>query len=232
MALSIDTWLKNWNKIVSVDYIKDRLDLNFFKCAVSQSIYELRHPISPWITIEMINILENYLKPTDTGFEFGSGSSTIWFGKKTEKVVSVEHDPRWHEKVRKMIDKHNLNTKIQLVLVDEIDEERGVGADKYIKPMLKIKDNCLDYCFIDGLFRDDCILMAIKKLKSNGVLIIDNVDNYFPRNAVSISIRYKRDNFSKTVSKTKMKAIYAILDSWRCIWTSSAVQDTAMWIKP
>jgi len=76
------------------------------------------------------------------------------------------------------------------------------------------------------------ILKAIVKLKGGGILIVDNVDNYFPKNKVSISVRYKRDNQTKTVSKMKMRRIYGILGKWRCIWTSSGIQDTALWIKP
>lgn len=225
MALSIETWLKNWKTIIGFNYIKDRLNLTFVKSVIRQSVYEFKYPMSPWITIEMIKILDNFLKTDDVGFEFGSGSSTVWLAKRTKKITSVEHNFGWYNKVKLMVKQYGLEKKVNLIFVGGVDKD-------YVRPLLKIDDDSLDYCFVDGLFRDECILMAIKKIKSGGILIVDNVDNYFPKNKYSISVRYKRDNFSKTVSKKKMGRIYLILSNWRCIWTSSAIQDTAMWIKP
>jgi len=232
MIVSIDTWLRNWRNIVSVDYVRDRLDLKFVSSVIRQSVFESRHPMYPWITADMINILENLLKPGDVGFEFGSGNSTIWLAKRTKRVLSVEHNRDWYEKVTASLKEYGLADKAVVYFVKGVDDIANTGEKKYVEPILKIKDGTLDYCFVDGIFRDECILKAIGKLKKNGILIVDNVDNYFPKNKISISVRYKRDNQSKTVSKAKMRRIYKILEGWRCIWTSSGVQDTALWIKP
>lgn len=223
MMVSVNTWMRNWKNIVSIDYIRDRMDINFVSSVIRQSIFEKKHPMYPWITIDMIKILENLLTQNDVGFEFGSGNSTVWFAKNTKKIYSVEHSLEWFETVKMMLKNNRLLAKSDVSLVGESD---------YVKPIFKIKNKTLDYCFVDGIFRDECILRSIPKLKSGGVLIVDNVDNYFPKNKISISVRYKRDNFSKTVSMAKMKKIYDILSKWRCIWTSSGIQDTALWIKP
>lgn len=221
--VSFNTWLKNWKNIVSGDYIKDRIDINFVYSVIRQIVFERNHPLHPWITPDMVNILKNLLNPNDIGFEFGSGNSTVWFAKNTKYIFSVEHNLEWFETVNMMLKNNKLLAKSKLFFVKN---------DDYVKPILKIKNKSLDYCFVDGIFRDACILESIPKLKSGGILIVDNVDNYFPKNKLSISVRYKRNNFSKTVSKIKMKKIYKILSNWRCVWTTSGIQDTALWIKP
>jgi predicted O-methyltransferase YrrM len=207
------------------------MDIDFWWSVIRQTTFEKRHPQYPWITVDMVNILENILTKNDIGFEFGSGNSTIWFAKNTKKIASVEHNREWYERVSKMIEDNNLKNAI-LKFVDGVDDIKMKGENNYVSPIKKIKDSTLDYCFVDGIFRDECILEAINKLKKGGLLIVDNVDNYFPKNKISISVRYKRDNMSKTVSKLKMKKIYRELSKWRCIWTTSGIQDTAMWIKP
>ncbi len=230
--VSLKTWLLNWRSILNWNYVRDRANFNFVYSALRKSIFELKHPFYPWITIEMVNILENVLKKSDVGFEFGSGYSTIWFAKNTAKITSIEHDDGWFKKVTFMLKKQNLEHKSKVIEISGVDEIKMTGVDNYIRPIYEIKDCSLDYCFIDGIFRDSCLVVAIPKLKHGGILIMDNVDNYFPKNKTSISVRYKRDNRSKLISRSNMKQVNKILSGWRCIWTSSAVQDTALWIKP
>jgi len=226
MMVSINTWLSNWRNIVSWNYLVDRMDFNFINTVINQSRFEYSHPLHPWITPDMIKILQNLLREDDVGFEFGSGNSTVWFAQNTKFIHSVEHDRGWFNKVKKMIQIHHLKLNTDLIYVKQQTEI------EYIKPISKIKNNSLDYCFVDGIFRDQCVLSCIPKLKSSGILIVDNVDNYFPKNKISVSVRYKRDNYNKTVSPKKMKLIYETLSDWRKIWTSTGIQDTALWIKP
>lgn len=230
--VSFNTWVRNWRNIVSWNYFKDRLELSYIISSLRQLNFERNHPRYPWITVDMIMILENFLRPSDVGFEFGSGNSTVWFGLNTKQITSVEHNGEWYNRVQLMIKKYRLAKKATVKLVKNVDEVMWSGESNYIEPIMSIKNESLDYCFVDGIFRDECILQSIPKLKHGGLLIVDNVDNYFPKNKISISVRYKRDNFSKTVSAQKMKKIFEILNSWRCIWTTCGIQDTALWIKP
>jgi hypothetical protein len=58
-------------------YVKNRLAL---------MAYERFNPEQPWLTRNMIEILENWLKPTDVGLEFGSGRSTTWFARRVRHL--------------------------------------------------------------------------------------------------------------------------------------------------
>lgn len=232
MTVTFTSWLRSSKNFVNWNYIVDRMDINFINSVIRQTIFEKNHPMYPWITIEMINILKSLLKKNDVGFEFGSGNSTAWFAKNTKYITSVEDNQEWFDNVGRMLEQENLKKKAKIYLIKGVNEDLQIGKEAYIKPILKIKNESLDYCFVDGYFRDECILASIPKLKRGGILIVDNVDTYFPKNEISVSVRYKRDNMSKAVSKIKMRKIYKILEKWRCIWTSCGIQDTALWIKP
>jgi predicted O-methyltransferase YrrM len=232
MSISLITWLRTAKGFISRQYLLDRLDLAFLSAAISRTIYEVRNPLAPWICPEMVGVLENVLKPSDEGFEFGSGTSTLWLGQRVQYVHSVEHDVVWARKVQGMIDAHGLAGKVKVIRVGQGDESTGEGKEAYIGPIRQFSSESLDFCFVDGLFRDACIQESIRVLRRGGVLIVDNADTYFPKNRVSRSIRYKRDNFSRTVSRPLMETIWAELAGWRCVWTTTPIQDTALWIKP
>lgn len=232
MSVSAVTWLKHARGFLSWPYVRDRLDVAFLSAAVSRTIYELRHPLTPWINPEMIGVLENVLKPSDEGFEFGSGTSTIWLGQRVRLLHTVEHDAAWATKVHGMIERHALSSKVDLIRVVNPDDAASQGKEAYVAPVRTFAAESLDFCFVDGLFRDVCIEESLRVLRRGGVLIMDNVDTFFPKNPVSRSIRYKRDNFTKTVSRELMQRLWEELAGWRCVWTSTPIQDTALWIKP
>jgi len=61
-------------------------------------VYEQNNPNLPWITRDMINILETWLRPTDIGLEFGSGRSTSWFASRVSHLTSVEDNSEWYQR--------------------------------------------------------------------------------------------------------------------------------------
>ena len=59
-------------------------------------VYERANPGQPWLTPDMIKILDSWLCPADVGLEFGSGRSTSWFAARVKHLTSVEHNPEWY----------------------------------------------------------------------------------------------------------------------------------------
>jgi hypothetical protein len=62
--------------------------------------YVKRHPAAPWLTSRAIEFLSQWLRPTDVGFEWGSGRITLWFTKRIKHLTSIEHDSAWYEIVQ------------------------------------------------------------------------------------------------------------------------------------
>src|SRR3990170_3194013 len=61
--------------------------------------YEAVHRDAPWLTKDMVGILASWFHPDDRGLEWGSGRSTIWFAKRVSRLISIEHDDLWYQKI-------------------------------------------------------------------------------------------------------------------------------------
>lgn len=188
---------------------------------------ERQNPDAPWLTASAISILSTWLKSSDIGFEWGSGRSTVWFAKRVARVISVEHDLEWARSVPDMLKRTQVEGRVAYRTVSESADENGNFA--YVDVIKEAPDLSLDFCLVDGMLRDRCALACLDKLKSGGLLIIDNVNWYLPREPVTSSPGSRTllngpaselwDDFQRHVAQ------------WRHIWTTNGVTDTAFWIK-
>jgi len=192
----------------------------YVKNRVIQILHEKTHPNDPWLTRQSVHILADLLQDTDTGLEFGSGRSTIWFAQRTSRVISVEHDFKWYQSVGQKIQDLNLESKIDYRYCDNI-------AD-YVGQIDSLEDNSIDYCLIDGKARDECTLKVLPKLKHEGILIIDNINLYLPNASRSPNSIRRFDN----TNDSAWASVQIQIDSWEMVWTTNGVSDTALWIKP
>jgi len=190
------------------------------KNRVIQILHEKTHPNDPWLTRQSVHILADLLQDTDTGLEFGSGRSTIWFAQRTSRVISIEHDFKWYQSVGQKIQDLNLESKIDYRYCDNI-------AD-YVGQIDSLEDNSIDYCLIDGKARDECTLKVLPKLKHEGILIIDNINLYLPNASRSPNSIRRFDN----ANDSAWASVQIQIDSWEMVWTTNGVSDTALWIKP
>ena len=192
----------------------------YVKNRVIQILHEKTHPNDPWLTRQSVHILADLLQDTDTGLEFGSVRSTIWFAQRTSRVISIEHDFKWYQSVGQKIQDLNLESKIDYRYCDNI-------AD-YVGQIDSLEDNSIDYCLIDGKARDECTLKVLPKLKHEGILIIDNINLYLPNASRSPNSIRRFDN----TKDSAWASVQIQLDSWEMVWTTNGVSDTALWIKP
>ena len=183
-------------------YVRDRALLE---------VHERLHRDEPWWTAASVSMLSSLLRPSDNGFEWGSGRSTVWLAHRVSSVVSVEHDPRWYGEMRPKL--RDLPAEVHLVP----DEEEA-----YVAPITQHKG--LDLVIIDGLFRDACALAALDRLRQHGMLLIDNVERHLPNRSLSpesIGERYESDRWREFDRRTS---------GWRRLWTSNGVRDTVIFL--
>ncbi|MGM0577638.1 MAG: O-methyltransferase [Myxococcota bacterium] len=199
-------------------YIYDRLRTMWF---------ERSHPELPWLTWDMIHLLDLWLQPDDRGLEWGSGRSTAWLGRRVGHLISVEHDPAWRDIVRESVDGGHLGDRITHRFADDL--HRGPDAD-YVRVVDEVDDASLDFTLVDGHLRAHCALAVLDKLEPGGLLIIDNINWYVPRDPPSPApdSRGPDDGYASSEWTT----LHERLAGWREIWTSNGVTDTAMWVKP
>ncbi|OUV40627.1 MAG: hypothetical protein CBC71_07030 [Rhodobacteraceae bacterium TMED111] len=113
----------------------------------------------PWWTYSFTNFISSRVNATTEIFEYGSGNSTIFLSKIVGNIVAVEHDKKWYETLRLM-----LNKNAELILVSK---------DDYVN---SIKDHKYDVVIIDGLYRNECAFKCVYNLKEAGVIIFDDTD--------------------------------------------------------
>ncbi len=157
-------WLKNPGKIIY---------------RVKYGIYELFHKEEPWLTPSAVSFLKNNILIKQTGFEWGSGRSTVWLAKRMKKLISVEHDLKWYNNISKKIKEQNVaNIEYWHIPLDHAESEPThplyEKTPKYVLAIDKISEGSLDIVIVDGHYRQACILAAIPKIKNNGLLLIDD----------------------------------------------------------
>jgi predicted O-methyltransferase YrrM len=191
-----------------------------------QLLYERAHPTDPWLTPAAIGLLATLLRPADTGAEFGSGRSTLWFAARVAALTSVEHDLRWHETVTAGLKDHGLGNVDYILAAEDQPVERG-GDSAYARTALAFPDASLDFALVDGHYRDYSAKFIMPKIKPGGMLIIDNVNWYLPCRSKAPNSRTAELGPATDV----WAAVWRQLAGWRTIWTSSGVWDTAIFIK-
>lgn len=116
----------------------------------------------PWYTYPAIEFLEQLDFTNKIVLEYGSGNSSLYWGKRAKKVVSIEHDKKWYGYNKKIIAVHN-----EIYLCEEKSD--------YVEKIKKI-ENKFDIIVVDGVWRYACAKMAIDKLADGGFIILDNSD--------------------------------------------------------
>lgn len=142
----------------------------------------------PWLTIDANRYLDEYVTKNLKVFEFGSGSSTIFFARKKVELYSVEHDPIWYWKVKRKMEslKGNFNLLLkepnELIKTDNVVsssvDSRYIGYDysEYSNSILEFKDAYFDVILIDGRARLECLKNSLPKIKEGGLIVFDNAD--------------------------------------------------------
>jgi hypothetical protein len=117
----------------------------------------------PWITYPSLFFLEPRVRADMSVFEFGSGSSTLWWASRVRRVVSCEHDQAWFEQVRSTVP---ASVDIRHV---------GLEEQRYSREILQYR-NEFDIVVIDGRDRINCARNVLTALKEDGIVLWDNSD--------------------------------------------------------
>ena len=192
--------------------------LKYYK-AWSSSVREKSSNLSelPWMTFSVIDFLSSISNPTMKVFEYGSGSSTLFWAKRVAEVVSVEHDSLWKTNVQDQLNAQNI-TNVHLFIVAPQKGELTIDADpsdpylylsddasyqgfsfeNYVKKINDYADSYFDIVVVDGRARPSCIAAALKKVKSDGYLVVDNAERtyYFSKtNPLLPNSLWKKSDF-------------------------------------
>jgi predicted O-methyltransferase YrrM len=195
---------------------------------VVEQRYRRQYPGLPWLTPEANRILETYLLPADAGLEFGSGGSTRWLAAHVGQLTSVEHNPLWFEKVQQSLKESHVQNTRYLLREKEGGDDKESPHSAYVKVAGEFPEASLDFVLIDGIYRGSCACAVLPKVKPGGMIVVDNVNHYLPCDSFSPNSRRKEQG----PVNEQWTQFWEIARSWRRVWTSNGVSDTAFFFKP
>jgi hypothetical protein len=134
----------------------------------------------PWYTYPTIEYLKNLDFSEKNVFEYGSGNSSLWWKERCKKIISIESDKKWYDKIQNLkFINSNFDYRLKLDKKEYILQTEIVGSDIII---------------IDGLWRGECADFVIAQIDNNKInpsmLIFDNSD-WFPKTIAKLNYRLK-----------------------------------------
>jgi hypothetical protein len=138
----------------------------------------------PWWTLEATRLVERHLaaRPGARVFEYGAGASSVFLARRAREVVSVEHDPQWHDVVARKLAAQP-NARLELVQAPATNAGNGyrsrhpawTGRDfsDYVHSIDR-EDGLFDLIVIDGRCRTHCLNAALRRVKVDGIILFDN----------------------------------------------------------
>lgn len=117
----------------------------------------------PWYTYPAIEYLSQFDYSDKTIFEFGCGTSSVFWAARAKQVISIEDNPKWFEKWKSEFIETNLDIRWR-------DE-----GEIYENAIFE-EETFYDVIVVDGKRRAECAVAAVKKLAKGGIIILDDSD--------------------------------------------------------
>lgn len=134
----------------------------------------------PWFSYAAIDFLAKFLTHDMQVAEYGSGGSTLFFARRTCRVLSIEDNSKWFELVSQRLQELRL-TNVDLKLFP-FDFRNPAGFEK--SPYLHaISGRSFNVIVIDGSeewsqVRPICFRHAEKFVKPGGLIVVDDSWRY------------------------------------------------------
>lgn len=166
------------------------------------AIYDIDDMVAidlPWWSLKAVVQVTAFLadRPGARVFEYGSGASSVWLARRAATVVSIEHDPLWHQAVAAKLSGY---TNARLILAPpEVRSHTDQGRygsrkagwqDRTFHDYVHAIDDAhgqFDLIVIDGRSRPACLEAAAKRLKPDGLIVFDNSTRPHYRQAIRTS---------------------------------------------
>ena len=132
----------------------------------------------PWLRPDATRYLLSNLPDNSKIFEWGMGSSTIWFANLRHNIISMELNSDWFKIVDECLAKNDLDLFASISL--------RVDMEDYADYILRYPDEHFDLVMIDGRNRCRCLGNSLSKVKIGGMLCLDNSEREEYQKAVGL----------------------------------------------
>lgn len=184
----------------------------------------------PWYTYPAIEYISQFDYSDKKIFEYGTGYSSMYWAKRSKKVVSIEDNVQWFEKFKTEFKAENWQMRY-------CDEKMGYEDTIF-------QDNeKYDVIVVDGKRRAECAANAVKALADGGMIILDDSDRINTSQEYVNAVKILKEanllqvdfygfcpmnNYSKTTSiffsrSFNFPSLYTIqpINGWGNIWSMS-----------
>jgi hypothetical protein len=168
----------------------------------------------PWIPYDVIEFLKKHVHNGAYVFEYGTGGSTLFWLSLDASCIAIEHDPEWYNVMRARLNSsdkidyrlilpekchdqsQHLNCADPDICVSSVPQFKGFNFINYVSQIDSFPDEYFDFVLIDGRARPSCIKHSIKKVKINGMLIVDDSDRlYYFSKTIAYLENFERKRF-------------------------------------
>jgi len=135
----------------------------------------------PWLSLDSIEFLEEYLDDTMKVLEFGGGGSTLFFANRVNSVLTIEGDQGWIEQLNSNIKKFGINNVTIKHSPLDASNPKEMYASDYINTL---PSRQFDVILVDGpeiadfQARPVCFEWAERHVKKGGLIIVDDSWRY------------------------------------------------------
>lgn len=123
------------------------------------------------MTYPAIEFLKNTINKNHEIFEFGCGSSTLFFAGRVKKLIGIETREKWLEIAKSELPKDCKNVEITFM-------EDGLTNDLYENAAINSGQK-FDFIIIDSIKRFPSATISIDALKPGGSIILDDSERYY-----------------------------------------------------
>jgi hypothetical protein len=134
----------------------------------------------PWFAYAAIDFLDGFLKSNMTVCEYGSGGSTMFFARRTQRVFSIEDNLEWFNSVSNRLCAKSISNVTMKLCPWDFKNPAGFEDSDYLNA---IPDERFDVIVVDGSeewtrIRPACFEKAQTRVKKNGIIVVDDSWRY------------------------------------------------------
>jgi hypothetical protein len=165
----------------------------------------------PYFTKNATEWLNKFLTPQMKVFEWGSGSSTIFFAKRVSQIFSIEYNKTWASKMKWYMWLKDVKNCQLFYVPSEKNQMKGdiknlsecrstspTHQDEtyrnYVNKITKFQTDYFDIIVVDGRARPSCLVLARKYVRVGGYIILDDSE----REAYIDACKFLQNDFTRT----------------------------------
>jgi len=186
---------------------------------VAATAYALRNPDAPQLAAGALLHADRWLRKEHFAFEWGSSFSTAWLARRAGRVVAVEQDPLWHDRMQKLLAAKGLADPVEL---------RLAPGDEYFSQIQRFADDSIDFILVDGPSPALALAASLRKLTHGGMLVVNGAHQLLPSDSTTPDARSRGDGPHEDLDPAELVELMR----WRLKWESDGVNDTAVFWKP